>query len=585
MSTFFMAKPNPPKQSDLIIHYFSSFQLSDTDFSLLCKGLSFTPTPSFTLKDQLNLLHTFDSYAVSLRHNSTLPKHPTTTIIPTHPLHKPMKFLKPKHLTKNEIHTPSNFSSLESYIHDTKELLNQNLATIYKPHKPNISPKQSRSIKRFKSQQHQLIIKPADKNLGIVLLNADDYIHECLKHLSTASYLRVPEFPSQLKQLLQTTLIKFSRELTYNIIYSKSLYHHLQPQNCIYKIPQFYGLPKIHKSFVTVPPIRPIVSQCNSLLSTTAKFLDHILQPLAKSYPDYLHNSTSLINILENTTLSRNTILVSLDIVSLFPSIPQSECLSIIHQELLTHSNLLTFNPNLIMQLLDLHLRNNYFEFGSFIFKQTTGIAMGAAFSPTVANIYMSVFIKRFLSTCSETPVILLRYIDDIFMLWPKQHDITNFVTQLNSYHPNIKFTSTISETSIDFLDLTISKNNLSSSPAYHTKTFQKQNNLYQYLAFSSMHLSSTFKGIIIGECQRYVRTNSTLTSYLSQIYLFNIASNSVTFLIFTMISRIIIFNNFVWERIGHQCLTCCNVKIIVDMQNVRSDSIYSVLCLSIHVG
>lgn len=33
----------------------------------------------------------------------------------------------------------------------------------------------------------------------------------------------------------------------------------------------------------------------------------------------------------------------------------------------------------------------NYFEFSSFIFQHTTGTAMGAAFSPTIANIFMSV--------------------------------------------------------------------------------------------------------------------------------------------------------------------------------------------------
>ena len=65
------------------------------------------------------------------------------------------------------------------------------------------------------------------------------------------------------------------------------------------------------------------------------------------------------------------------------------------------------FNPNLIMHLLDLHLKNNCYEFGGFTFKQTTGIAMRAAFSPTIANSYMSVFIKQFLSTHTAAPLLL----------------------------------------------------------------------------------------------------------------------------------------------------------------------------------
>lgn len=37
----------------------------------------------------------------------------------------------------------------------------------------------------------------------------------------------------------------------------------------------------------------------SSLLNPTARFIDHILQPLAQSYPDYVQNSTALCHILQ----------------------------------------------------------------------------------------------------------------------------------------------------------------------------------------------------------------------------------------------------------------------------------------------
>ena len=40
--------------------------------------------------------------------------------------------------------------------------------------------------------------------------------------------------------------------------------------------------------------MRPIVAHSSSPLTPSARFIDHTLQPLARSYPDYLHNSTSL---------------------------------------------------------------------------------------------------------------------------------------------------------------------------------------------------------------------------------------------------------------------------------------------------
>ena len=431
-----------------------------------------------------------------------------------------MKFL-PKSTTISS--SSPMIQTVEDYIYNTKEKLSENLQKIFQGQSENIARKHLQCIKKLTAKRHLITIKPADKNLGIVLLNTEDYVDQCLKHLTTSTYNLVSEFPLNLKTLLENTLIRFNTDLTFNIINSKSLYHHLLPRSSNYRTPQFYGLPKIHKTFTNIPPIRPIVSQTNSLLSTTAKFLDYTLQPIARSFPDYLHNSTALIKTLSEMIIPKETILVSLDIVSLFPSIPQRECLSIINEELQSHQNILMFNPNLIMSLLELHMYNNFFEFGTFVFHQTTGIAMGAAFSPTVANIYMSVFIKKFLATCTDKPLLLLRYIDDIFILWPKNQNLKIFLESLNNFHPNIKFTSEFSPDRINFLDITIYRNeDLSSTTSpFSIKTYQKPSNLYQYLHFSSEHPKTTFKGIIIGECIRYIRTNSTEQLYLIQANLF----------------------------------------------------------------
>lgn len=147
-----------------------------------------------------------------------------------------------------------------------------------------------------------------------------------------------------------------------------------------------------------------------------------MLLPIANSYADCLLNSTDLINTLEELVITEDVTLVSLDVIKLFPSIPQEECLEILYSELQSHSDLLLFDPNLLMQLTSIHLRNNFFQFGNFTFQQTTGIAMGAAFSPSLANIYMSVFLIRFLKSYPSKPLLLKRYIDDIFIIWPNRY-------------------------------------------------------------------------------------------------------------------------------------------------------------------
>ena len=193
----------------------------------------------------------------------------------------------------------------------------------------------------------------ADKNLGIVILDTTTYIAEGLKHLSSSAYQLTANFPTSLKDNLQNIFIGFKTQIH---TFSPALYRYLTTfTNCL---PRFYGMPKIHKlsDTITTRPLYPIISHTDSLLSHSAQLIDHMLQPLAKSYPDYLHNSTKLINTLSSFHIDEDAILVSMDIVSLYPSIPQEDCLDIIHKELKNHQDTLLLDPNLTIQLLAVKL-------------------------------------------------------------------------------------------------------------------------------------------------------------------------------------------------------------------------------------
>lgn len=120
---------------------------------------------------------------------------------------------------------------------------------------------------------------------------------------------------------------------------------------------------------------------------------------------------------------------------------------------------LMLLDPNLIVHLLHSNISNNFFTFATYVFQQTKGTAMGATFSPTIANIFMSVFIRMFLQTQKTKPLVLKRYIDDIFIVWTKSsEELAKFLADLNKFHPSIHFTHQHSSTSIDFLDITIFK-------------------------------------------------------------------------------------------------------------------------------
>ena len=96
---------------------------------------------------------------------------------------------------------------------------------------------------------------------------------------------------------------------------------------------------------------------------------------ISMAFPRYInslkksHNSTALSIILNDLHVFEDTILVSIDVESLHPSIPQTECLQIIYNEMHTYRHLLLFESKLIIQLLQLCINFNYFEFASLYFQ------------------------------------------------------------------------------------------------------------------------------------------------------------------------------------------------------------------------
>lgn len=116
-----------------------------------------------------------------------------------------------------------------------------------------------------------------------------------MEHLrDTNVYRPVHSFPdTELTQLITDQLVAFRHALH---SHSKSV----PTTNTQTSHPTILWHTKIHERFTRVPPMRPTVSHTNSLLLPTATFIDHILQPLAQLYEDYIQNSTSLILQLES---------------------------------------------------------------------------------------------------------------------------------------------------------------------------------------------------------------------------------------------------------------------------------------------
>lgn len=111
---------------------------------------------------------------------------------------------------------------------------------------------------------------------------------------------------------------------------------------------------------------------------------------------------------------------------------------------------------------------------------------MGTKMAPNYAILFMDYIERKILSTCQTTPLVWWRYIDDIFFIWSRtRKELSSFQRFLNEFHPTIKFTFETSETSIDFLDTTIVKNEDST---LYSKIYNKPTNAFLYLHCQSCH-------------------------------------------------------------------------------------------------
>ena len=202
------------------------------------------------------------------------------------------------------------------------------------------------------------------------------------------------------------------------------------------------------------------MSAIGSSTHQLARELVRILKPLSGTTDSYVKDSSAFVERISQTTILESHVLVSFDVVSLFTRVPVDEALDAIPELLLQDKTLperTTIPVPDLCRLIELCLKSTYFRLGNTFYKQVEGAAMGSPLSPIVAKLYMEAFEKRALDTTSQKPNLWIRYVDDVFAIWPHgDQALDEFLTHLNSQHPPIQFTmEKEQDQKIAFLDVT----------------------------------------------------------------------------------------------------------------------------------
>ena len=260
----------------------------------------------------------------------------------------------------------------------------------------NLSRIQENAMKKLRDNEEFIIVN-TDKNLGPAVMLRRNYIESILNEhlLDKQTYRRVTaeEALSALETIrlkLNSILDKFKDRLTSQE--SHYLRHHFQKANT--RIPQFYGLPKIHKKGPSLP-MRPVISQVGSLLASASTFCDSCLQKMRHLVHSYIQRSDEVKVELEKLgVLPKGAILFVKDATSMYTNIDPKHAIEILNKWFTEFESEIpkSICKDLIIELMEIILNNNFFQFGNTWWLQLIGIAMGTPVACILATLNFGYF-------------------------------------------------------------------------------------------------------------------------------------------------------------------------------------------------
>ncbi|CAI6012088.1 unnamed protein product [Closterium sp. NIES-65] len=500
------------KLTNVAVHNLSRRQLSEDELAGLALGLKFIPTPPSLDQEQLRQAVEQFQRRVRLAWQFRDSRRPVPRFRVPRPSWQPS----------------SGPEEVEEYLAGVADRVEGLSELIGGPARPNVSRRVLGALQRL-SRDRSIVIKPADKNLGIAVLDREWYEGEALRQLGDrAVYEPVAMVPLQ---GLWGQLCRWAEQARLAGLPSQVLDFILQPRTpCLkratrawerFRVCRFYLLPKLHKTPVAG---RPICSSTLWVFEHASAVLDHYLRPLLRFSPSHLPDSLALLHQLEDLRVPAEALFLTYDVESLYPSIPIDAGISCIERWLLrwaAQERISGGVADTLVQLLGLVMRQNHLEFGGRFWRQVRGTAMGTPVAVIYAVLFMAWLDERLLETepeLSQHVLLHRRFIDDGVVVWTGTRErLLEWVGAFGGLEQTIRLTHEISTSQFTLLDITFSKGELWQTTAIlDTTTFQKPLNVYQYFPFSSAHPSHCKRGFILGELQRYILRESSSRGFRS---------------------------------------------------------------------
>ena len=204
------------------------------------------------------------------------------------------------------------------------------------------------------------VTRVQDKVSRFIVLDTSSYIEKVEHLINRSSFDKLGDNPSpKFKEKVNNWLQKWSDNIT------NDWKEFIRPDNC--NVDKMYGMVKTHKAD---NPMRAITSGCNTVVEKLSIAVEKTLYPLADRLYSKIIDNNNMLEIIDNINkpvLSENYILVSFDVVNMFPHIDnKSGLLSV--KEALTNSNFDADSTQCIFDALEICLTCNNTKFTIKIF-------------------------------------------------------------------------------------------------------------------------------------------------------------------------------------------------------------------------
>ena len=161
----------------------------------------------------------------------------------------------------------------------------------------------------------------------------------------------------------------------------------------------------------------------------------------------------------------------------------------------------------IILKLLYMCTKDMHFIFNKRGYRQVDCVAMGSPLGLVIANIFMSELESILVPLMSEDVSFWARYVDDTFA-FVRRGSKQRILDQLNTFHPNIRFTDEVEEEGrIAFLDVLVTTN---PDRSFNTEVYRKPTDTNVYIHWQAFAPKAWKIGTLRGLIRRAFVLSST---------------------------------------------------------------------------